>query len=115
MVDTEDESGWTTDKECVTDDESDVEALDFVGGTGPRQFIRPNGPDGCILSVKVPDGLHFYGMDSDGDPIFRRLELRVADFSTHAVQSASSGRPESHPGGRGPAIPHLAGPRRLSL
>jgi hypothetical protein len=54
-------------------------------------------------------------MDSDGDPIFRRLELRVADFSTHAVQSASSGRPESHPGGRGPAIPHLAGPRRLSL
>ena len=82
VVDTEDESGWTTDKECVTDDDSDVEALDFVGGTGPRQFIRPNGPDGCILSVNVPDGLHFYGLDSDGDPIFRRLELCVADFST---------------------------------
>ena len=77
------DSGRSTDKERVTtDDESDVVALDFVGGSGPRQFIRPDGPDGCIISFNVPDGLHFYGLDIDGDPIFRRLDLCAADFST---------------------------------
>ena len=82
LEDSASDSGWTTDKECVTDDESDVEALDFVGGSGPRQFIRPDGPDGCIISFNIPDGLHFYGLDIDGDPMFRRLDLCAADFST---------------------------------